>query len=265
MAALYRCSLSRRPPLPLTSLSLSLPQPLRPPAHHAYAAETIWLRLRLLHSGGCTLTYVPYVCVQVDEVLQQMVFGLEEELELRSQQAPPLDARTPSFAATSAAGPYGGMVPLPPYLAAAAPGWDFGSAQGSYQYQSQQQTQQQQQQQQQRQAASAAVDPSTVVAPLAPARAKGVPSDGTSPTTDDARGSGAPADEGGMHDARGALDGSAGDAADERAGDGGGDAARPTEGAARAREYRLPRQQRAILGRFGRALMEAVQVIGKNG
>ena len=35
----------------------------------------------------------------VDEVLQQMVFGLEEELELRSQQAPSMDPAAPGVAA----------------------------------------------------------------------------------------------------------------------------------------------------------------------
>ena len=59
------------------------------------------------------------------------------------------------------------------------------------------------------------------------------------------------------------------DAAEAADGDVGHDAAAANGGPVldpllAVQEYKLPRQQRAFLGRVGRAMLEAVQVIGKS-
>ena len=169
----------------------------------------------------------------VDEVLQQMVFGLEEELELRSQQAPSVGPR--DSAAASATGPYGGMVPLPPYLT------------------NEMYTQQ-----------LPLIPPSPYPPLPVPSAAPGgmrgwfgggepEAAPGSTPETP-------PPDEA---DAPSHADASAHNGATSTEGSTGleDDYAGPLVEA--VLEVRLPRPQRAFLGRVGRGMMEAIQVIGK--
>ena len=158
----------------------------------------------------------------VDEVLQQMVFGLEEELEMRAQQAPSINPAAPSVAAGSASDgtaiPYAGMVPLPPYLRGAASRGEWG-------------------------AAALEVPPP--------------PADGKESGAGGARmamgGGDSGASAASSSEASGRVGGAAAVAQDDEA---------DAEG---SRELRLPRPQRAFFGRVGRAMMEAVQIFGKQG
>ena len=185
----------------------------------------------------------------VDEVLQQMVFGLEEELELRSQQAPWIDPQSAN-AASSSSGPYGGMVPLPPYL--------------STMYQQQQPQPQQQ-------------------LPLVPpAPDYGVPRerDASPPSGGIAwwrrGGGGGGAEAAQEHDAAsesGAMGAEEAEEAyedvleDAHDDDVAHDEVLPPSSKSALQiveDYRLPRPQRAFLGRVARAMMEGIQVIGKS-
>ena len=155
-----------------------------------------------------------------------MVFGLEEELEIREQQAPSISPGAPSNAALTS-----GMVPLPPHLSGAGmvpqPLAQPPAAPPP--------------------AAAAAAPPAATPAAAAPSPALDL-----SPFRDEEAAEGAPAHADVDVDAalRTADDGEEWDW--EAVGEGVREATR------------LPRPQRAFIGRVGRAMLEAVQVIGKS-
>ena len=172
----------------------------------------------------------------VDEVLQQMVFGLEEELELRSQQAPNMNPSAPSIVAQ---GKYSGMVPLPPYLT--------GQYQGAPQS-----------------AAGSAPLPTTPPPPPpSPPPSSAKAANELSSTRETPWGLESPV----AVENNGAAAPSSGEGVEHKAEE--ADAALPSSDPLlrvqnAASEVRLPRPQRAFFGRVRRAMMEAIQVIGKS-